>query len=485
MIALFYICQFFYYFCRLVVKDNQQIMELNQIQSVYFVGAGGIGMSALIRYFLSKGIQVAGYDRTPSSLTERLISEGAVIHFTDNVDLIPEPFRQPEQTVVIFTPAVPESHTELTYFRSNGFEVLKRSQMLGIITRSKRGLCIAGTHGKTTVSSMTAYLLKQSHVDCNAFLGGILKNTESNLMLSEKSDLTVAEADEYDRSFHQLTPYIAVITAADPDHLDIYGTPDAYRASFEKFTSLIRPQGALIMKYGLDITPQLQDGVKLYTYSATDSKADFHAQNIRIANGEIFFDFAGHSVYISDIQLGVPVRTNVENGVAAIALAWLNGVTPDEIRSAMQSFAGVERRFDFQLKKENIVLIDDYAHHPEELRSCILSVKELYAGRKVTGIFQPHLYSRTRDFADGFAQSLSLLDELILLDIYPAREEPIPGITSQVIFSHVTISNKTLCTKEQLPGIIANGNYEVVLTLGAGDIDRLIEPLKEILNSKL
>ena len=456
-------------------------MELNKIQSVYFIGAGGIGMSALIRYFLSKGIRVAGYDRTPTPLTERLISEGAAIHFTDNVELIPEPFRQPEQTVVIYTPAVSESHTELTFFRSNGFEILKRAQMLGIITKSKRGLCIAGTHGKTTVSSMTAYLLKQSHVDCNAFLGGVLKNTGSNLMLSDRSDLTVAEADEYDRSFHQLTPYMAVITSADPDHLDIYGTPEAYRESFEHFTSLIRQQGALILKYGTAITPQLQDGVTLYTYSAADSIADFHAQNIRISNGEIFFDFAGPSMLITDIQLGVPVRTNVENAIAAIALAWLNGVTADEIRAAMKSFAGVERRFDFQLKKEHIVYIDDYAHHPEELRNCILSVKELYAERKVTGIFQPHLYTRTRDFSAEFAQSLSLLDELILLDIYPAREEPIPGITSKVIFDNVTIPNKTLCAKEQLPEIIAAGNYEVVLTLGAGDIDRLVEPVKEIL----
>ena len=457
------------------------MMELNQIQSVYFIGAGGIGMSALIRYFLSKGIRVAGYDRTSTPLTERLISEGAAIHFTDNIELIPEPFRQPQQTVVVYTPAVPETHTELTFFRSNGFEILKRAQMLGIITKSKRGLCIAGTHGKTTVSSMTAYLLNQSHVGCNAFLGGVLKNTGSNLMLSDQSDLTVAEADEYDRSFHQLTPYMAVITSADPDHLDIYGTVDAYRESFEHFTSLIRPQGALILKYGTGITPRLKDNVKLYTYSATECKADFHAQNIHIANGEIFFDFAGPAVLIPDIQLGVPVRTNVENGVAAIALAWLNGVTSDEIRAAMKSFAGVERRFDFQLKKDHIVYIDDYAHHPEELKNCILSVKELYAGRKVTGIFQPHLYSRTRDFATGFAESLSLLDELILLDIYPAREEPIPGITSKVIFDNVTIANKTLCTKEQLPAIIATGNYEVVLTLGAGDIDRLVEPLKEIL----
>ena len=457
-------------------------MNLNQIQSVYFIGAGGIGMSALIRYCLSKGMRVAGYDRTSSPLTDCLISEGADIHYVDNVELIPDTFRSPDKTVVVYTPAVPEEHTELTFFRKNGFEVLKRSQMLGIITQSKRGLCIAGTHGKTTTSSMTAHLLKQSRVDCNAFLGGILKNTRSNLMLSEKSDLTVVEADEYDRSFHQLTPCMAVITSVDPDHLDIYGSPEAYRESFELFTSLIRPQGALILKYGIDVNPKLQDNVQLYTYSATNSNADFHARNIRIANGEIYFDFVGPSMLITDIQLGTPVRTNIENGVAAITLAWLNGVTPDEIRSAMQSFAGVERRFDLRLKKDTIVFIDDYAHHPEELSNCIRSVKELYVGRKVTGIFQPHLYTRTRDFIAEFALSLSLLDELILLDIYPAREEPIPGITSQAIFDKVTCSDKTLCTKEQLLEIMEVGNYEVVLTLGAGDIDRLVEPIKEILN---
>jgi UDP-N-acetylmuramate--alanine ligase len=321
-------------------------------------------------------------------------------------------------------------------------------------------------------------------VDCNAFLGGILKNTGSNLMLSQTSDLTGAEADEYDRSFHQLTPYMAVITAADPDHLDIYGNPGAYREGFEKFTSLIRPMGVLIMKHGIDITPQLQEGVKLYTYAANCDQADFHALNIRTGNGKLFFDFAGPSVFISDIELGVPVRTNIENAVAAISLAWLNGVAPDEIRNAMKTFAGAERRFDFRVKKDNIVYIDDYAHHPEELSSCIRSVKELYAGRKVTGIFQPHPYTRTRDFMDGFAQSLSLLDQLILLDIYPAREELIPGITSQVIFDKVTISDKILCTKAQLPEIIAAGRFEIVLTLGAGDIDRLVEPVRIILEHK-
>ncbi|SEF91227.1 UDP-N-acetylmuramate--L-alanine ligase [Parabacteroides chinchillae] len=460
-------------------------MNINTVKAVYFVGAGGIGMSALIRYFLSKGKFVAGYDKTPSALTEQLNKEGAAIHYEDNVDLIPEVCKSLSDTLVVYTPAVPESHTELVYFHTNGFEVVKRARVLGEVTNCSRGLCVAGTHGKTTTSSMTAHLLKQSQVDCNAFLGGILKNYNSNLMLSDKSDLTVIEADEFDRSFHWLTPYMAVITAADPDHLDIYGTPEAYHESFEKFTSLIRPDGILIMKKGISITPRLQKGVRLYTYSATDG-GDFHAENIRIGNGEIFFDFVAPDVRIADIQLGVPVKVNIENGIAAIALAWLNGVTADEIKKGMASFAGPVRRFDYHLKKDNIVLIDDYAHHPEELKASILSVKELYADKKVTGIFQPHLYTRTRDFAADFAASLSLLDELILLDIYPAREKPISGITSQVILDKVTISAKRLICKDELLDLIKSEkeSLEVVLMVGAGNIDRLVEPVKEILDKK-
>lgn len=459
-------------------------MDIDKLTAVYFVGAGGIGMSALIRYFLSKGKKVAGYDKTPSDLTETLRKEGAVIHYEDNVSLIPEAFRSPAATLVVYTPAVPESHTELLWFRAHGFEVMKRARVLGLITRSSRGLCIAGTHGKTTTSSMLAHLLKQSAVGCNAFLGGILKNYESNLLLSDKSDLTVIEADEFDRSFHWLTPYMAVITAADPDHLDIYGTAEAYRESFEKFTSLIRPDGVLIMRKGTQVTPQLQPGVKLYTYSAMEG-GDFHADNVRIGNGDIVFDFVGPDICVRDVKLGVPMKVNIENGVAAMAVAWLNGVTAEEMKQAMASFAGPRRRFDFHLKKDNIVLIDDYAHHPAELSASIRSVKELYAGRKVTGIFQPHLYTRTRDFAAEFAASLSLLDELILLDIYPAREEPIPGVTSQIIFDKVTIPAKRLCRKEELTSIISVGEYEVVLMVGAGNIDRLVEPVKEILEKKV
>lgn len=456
-------------------------MDITKITAVYFVGAGGIGMSALIRYFLSKGKRVAGYDRTPSALTEQLNRKGAEIHYEDRVELIAEAFRRPEETLVVYTPAVPQTHAELTFFRTGGFEVMKRARVLGEITNCSRGLCIAGTHGKTTTSSMLAHLLKQSSVDCNAFLGGILKNYDSNLLLSDRSDLTVVEADEFDRSFHWLTPYMAVITAVDPDHLDIYGTPEAYRESFEKFTSLIRPDGCLLMKKGIDLMPKLQPGVKLYTYSA-DEGGDFHAEQIRIGNGEIVFDFVGPEIHIPDVSLGVPVKVNIENAVAAMALAWMNGATPEEMKVAMAGFAGPRRRFDFHLKKPDLVLIDDYAHHPAELKASILSVKELYAGRRVTGIFQPHLYTRTRDFAADFAASLSMLDELILLDIYPAREEPIPGVTSRIIFDRVTIANKQMCSKEQLLDVVSAGKYEVVLMVGAGDIEKLVEPVREIIN---
>lgn len=460
-------------------------MEMQKITSVYFVGAGGIGMSALARYFRAKGKQVAGYDKTPSDLTTALIDEGIRIHYTDDITLIPEDCKQIDSTLVIYTPAIPETHTELNYFKTNGFTLMKRARVLGEITRTERGLCVAGTHGKTTTSSMLAHLLKQSHVDCNAFLGGILKNYNSNLMLSDKSDLAVIEADEFDRSFHWLNPYMAVITAVDPDHLDIYGTPAAYRESFEHFTSLVRPDGCLVMKKGLQLQPRLPEGTKLYTYSATE-EAGFFARNIRIGNGDIVFDFVTPDGCIPDVKLGVPVKVNIENGVAAMALAWLNGVTPEEIRRGMESFAGPVRRFDFHLKKDDIVLLDDYAHHPAELKASIQSVKELYPDKKVTGIFQPHLYTRTRDFAADFAASLSLLDELILLDIYPAREEPIPGVTSQIIFDQVTIPNKRMIRKEELLDLVQKeaASFEVVLMLGAGNIDRLVEPVKQILEKR-
>lgn len=458
--------------------------------NIYFIGAGGIGMSALIRYFLAKGRKAAGYDRVKSLITQQLNAEGANIHYEDNVALIPDAFKDKTHTLVVWTPAVPENHSELTYFRENGFEMMKRAQVLGEITRTARGLCVAGTHGKTTTSSMIAHLLKQSKVDCNAFLGGILKNYDNNLLLSDKSDLTVIEADEYDRSFHWLTPYMAVITSVSPDHLDIYGTPEAYRESFRHFTSLIRENGVLLMEAGIDIEPELQKGVKLYRYAvcdcgigtqSTENQADFYAKNIRIGHGEIVFDFVTPERIIPDICLGVPVKINILNGVAAMAIAFLNGVSDNELRAGMASFQGAKRRFDFHIKRDDLVLIDDYAHHPDELEASIGSVRELYPDKKLTVVFQPHLYSRTNDFYKGFASALSLADEVILIPIYPAREKPIPGVSSQIILDLVDASEKRLLNKEALLEHIEKNKYEVLLIAGAGDIELLVEPIKNIL----
>ena len=439
-------------------------------------------MSNLARYFLSKGKRVGGYDRTETKLTKKLQQEGAFVHYDDNPELIPAEFTDKESTLVVFTPAVPSSHRELTFFTNEGFTVIKRAQLLGEITRLSDAICVAGTHGKTTVSSMTAHLLKQSKVDCNAFLGGIVKNYNSNLLLSNTSNVTVVEADEYDRSFHWLTPWIAIITSADPDHLDIYGTAEAYRESFEKFTSLIRPDGHLLLKVGAPVTPRVGKGVKVWSYSETEG--DYHAENIRIGNGEIIFDFVSPKGIVHDVSLGVPVKINVENGVAAMAAAELSGVTPQEMRSAMQSFKGPERRFDFRIKQNNIVFMDDYAHHPNELSAAIRSIKALYPDKKVTSVFQPHLYSRTRDFVDEFARSLSLLEEVILLEIYPAREEPIEGVTSRLIFDKMTSARKRLCGKEELLDLLREEPLEVLVTFGAGDIDRLLPDIEDVLRKK-
>jgi UDP-N-acetylmuramate--alanine ligase len=448
--------------------------------SVYLIGAGGIGMSALARYFLFHGKKVGGYDRVESELTRQLNAEGAEIHYEDRIDLIPKTFKNKKDTLVIVTPAVPENLSEWIYFRQNGFAILKRAQALGEITRDARGLCVAGTHGKTTTSSMIAHLLKQSTVDCNAFLGGIVKNYDNNLLLSSKSDLTVVEADEYDRSFHWLTPYMAVITSVAPDHLDIYKTAEAYRESFTHFASLIRENGVLLMESSVDIEPELKNGVRLYHYGM--DKGDFHAENIRIGNGEIRFDLVTPERVITNIQLGVPVRINIQNGVAALAIAWLNGVSDDELRKGMASFKGAKRRFDFRIKRSNCVLIDDYAHHPEEIAASLSSVKELYHNKKLTVIFQPHLYSRTKDFYREFAKALSVADEVILIPIYPAREEPIAGVSSQLILNLVTTPEKHLYSKEELLEAICKKKRELVVVAGAGDIELLVEPLKKILD---
>ena len=451
--------------------------------SLYFVGAGGIGMSALVRYFLAKGYPVAGYDKTPSELTEKLLAEGAEIVYDESVSLIPSYCRDARSTLVVRTPAVPDTHAGLSYFRENGFTIIKRAELLGEITRSSKGLCFAGTHGKTTTSSMAAHIFHQSGIGCNAFLGGILKNYDSNLILDNKSPYSIIEADEYDRSFHHLSPYMAVITATDPDHLDIYGTREAYLESFSHFTSLIRPGGCLVMHKGIAATPRTQEGVQMYEYAGSE-ESDFYARNIRIGNGEIVFDFVTPREVIPDISLGVPVQINIENGVAAMAIAWLNGIPAEAIRQAMASFKGAKRRFDYWLKTDKCVLIDDYAHHPDEIRASIQSVRALYPDKKISAIFQPHLYSRTRDFAGDFAKALSLLDELILTEIYPAREQPIPGVTSQIILDQVTCKEKELCEKKMLLEKIKERNFEVLITLGAGDIDRLLPDIKAILETK-
>lgn len=440
-------------------------------------------MSALVRYFLSKGKQVAGYDRTPSELTETLIAEGAQIHYEESVDLIPDACKKKETTLVVLTPAIPQEHAELTYFRDNGFEIQKRAQVLGSITRSSKGLCVAGTHGKTTTSTMAAHLLHQSHIGCTAFLGGISKNYGTNLLLSAKSPYTVIEADEFDRSFHWLSPYMSVITSTDPDHLDIYGTEQAYLESFEHYTTLIQPGGTLIIRQGISLTPRVQEGVKVYTYSRDEG--DFHAENIRIGNGEIFIDFVAPDTRINNIRLGVPVSINIENGIAAMALAHLNGATDEEIRQGMASFRGVDRRFDFKIKNDRIVFLSDYAHHPSEIKQSVMSMRELYTDRKITAIFQPHLYTRTRDFYKEFADSLSLLDEVILTDIYPAREKPIAGVSSQLIYDNLRPGiEKSLCRKEEIPDIVKNKEIDVLITLGAGDIDNYVPEICRILENR-
>lgn len=458
-------------------------MDVNTLKAVYFIGAGGIGMSALVRYFLSKGKTVGGYDRTPTELTRKLEEEGASIHYEDNVEGISQDFLDAQTTLVVYTPAIPTEHKELTFFRQQGFEVQKRAQVLGMLTRTERGLCVAGTHGKTTTSTLAAYLLDHSHVGCNAFLGGISKNYGTNLLLSDTSDFVVIEADEFDRSFHWLTPYASVITATDSDHLDIYGDHAAYVESFRKYTSLIRPDGYLIVKKGIDLTPDVQPGVTVYTYATNEG--DFHATNIHTGNGEITFDYVSPLGNINGIRLGVPVYVNIENGIAAMALAQIAGATADEIRAAMPGFRGVDRRFDFKLKNDRIVFLSDYAHHPAEIRQSVYSMRMLYPDRKITAVFQPHLYTRTRDFYKDFADSLSLLDEVILLDIYPAREEPIAGVSSRLIYDHLRPGiEKSLCHKEDLLDTLRNKKLDVLITLGAGDIDNYVPQIYEILKDR-
>lgn len=453
-------------------------------KNIYFVGIGGIGMAALARYFLSKGCRVAGYDRTLSALTHALAEEGAAVSDSDSMDAIPADFRDPATTLVVYTPAVPAENVPLRFFSDSGFTVMKRAAVLGLITRHSKSLCFAGTHGKTTTSSMAAHILHTSSTGCNAFLGGILRNYGSNLLLSRTSPYSVVEADEYDRSFHQLSPYIAVVTATDPDHLDIYGNEENYLESFAHFTELISPDGALIIHEGLKLKPRTAQGVRTYTYSR--DSGDFHAENIRYGEGTIRFDFVAPGRRIDDVELGVPVEINIENAIAAMAACHLTGApTDDDMRRAMATFQGAERRFQFLLKQPGgKVVIDDYAHHPDELKMSIRSVKALYPGRRLTVAFQPHLYSRTRDFAPEFAEALSLADEVILTDIYPARELPIPGVTSKIIFDRINCDNKALISKLDFVETIKNRNFDILLSLGAGDLSNLLPQVVEFLTDE-
>lgn len=457
-------------------------MEIKDIQSVYFVGAGGIGMSAIARYFISRGMVVGGYDKTPSDLTRQLEKEGMLIHYEENVNLIPQACRQKESCLVIYTPAIPAEHKELQYFRKEGFEIQKRAQVLGTLTKEHKGLCVAGTHGKTTTSTMCAHIMHQSHLDCNAFLGGISKNYGTNYILSE-SDYVVIEADEFDRSFHWLRPWMSVITATDPDHLDIYGTKEAYLESFRHYTELIQPGGALIVHRGLEMQESLQEGVRRYDYALNEG--DFHAENIKIDNGEITFDFVSPIESVRNIELGQPVPINIENAIGAMAMAQLAGCTVEELRYGMKTYGGVDRRFDFKIKNDKRVFLSDYAHHPKEIYHSARSIRELYRDRKITAIFQPHLYTRTRDFYKEFADALSQLDEVILTEIYPAREQPIEGITSQLIYDNLRPGvEKLLIRKDDVLDYVKSHDFDVLIVLGAGDLDNYVPQITKILEGK-
>lgn len=458
-------------------------MELKDIKAVYFVGAGGIGMSAIARYFIRKGMVVAGYDKTPSELTKQLEREGALLHYEENTDEIPHACRDPKQCLVIYTPAIPAEHKELQYFCANGFTVEKRAQVLGTLTRTHKGLCVAGTHGKTSTSTMCAHIMHQSHIDCNAFLGGISKNYSTNYIISAESDYVVIEADEFDRSFHWLRPWMSVITATDPDHLDIYGTKEAYLESFRHYTTLIKPGGALIIHRGLEMHADVQPGVKVYEYSRTEG--DFHAENIRIDNGTITFDFVSPIENVKDVELGQPVPINIDNGIAAMAMAQLAGCTAEELKYGMKTYRGVDRRFDFKINDSRHVLLSDYAHHPKEIYQSAKSIRELYKGRHITAIFQPHLYTRTRDFYRDFADALSQLDEVILTEIYPAREQPIEGVTSQLIYDNLRPGiEKSIIRKDDVLDLVKQRDFDVLVILGAGDLDNYMPQITKIIENK-
>ena len=445
-------------------------MNLNDIKKIYFIGIGGIGMSALARYFNGRGVEVHGYDRTQTPLTDELSAEGMTIHYEDDIKYIPE-----NVDLVVYTPAVPSSHSELTFFRNNGYTVLKRAAVLGIISRGMKAIAVAGTHGKTTTTSITTHVLQTCGIDCTAFLGGIANNFSSNFVEGQ-SAWVVVEADEFDRSFLHLSPTLAVLTAMDADHLDIYGDVEVMHEGFNEFVNQTYEHGKVFIKKGLPLKP-LTNGATLHTYGVNEG--EFAATNIRVEGGYFVFDLKSPIENIDNLKFTLPGRHNVSNATAAIAIAQELGANAKDIRKSLLTFKGIKRRFEFIIREDDKVFIDDYAHHPEELRAAIGAAKELYPTKHLTGIFQPHLYTRTRDFVDGFAETLSMLDTVYLLDIYPAREEPITGVTSEIIFEKITTEDKVLLKKSELLDQLDLKNVEVLMTLGAGDIDRLVKPIGE------
>jgi UDP-N-acetylmuramate--alanine ligase len=461
------------------------MIDTKNIEGIYFIGIGGIGMSALARYFMAGDFAVAGYDRSESSLTLALSEEGCDISYKDDINSLPAILRDPstkDKTLIIYTPAIPAGNNIISFFRSNGYKMFKRSEILGEISEKTDTLAVSGTHGKTTVSAMLAHLLKQSHVGCSAFLGGISKNYNSNLLLGE-SRFTVMEADEFDRSFHRLHPFMAVVTSVDADHLEIYGDHPAMIEAYNEFCRKIRKGGNLVVNSKIRDKIAIPDGVAGFTYGLSED-TDFRSLNIKQKGDSYRFDLKTPDKIIEDISFTFPGLINIENATAASAIALLCSVTEQELRKAFISFRGVQRRFDIRINYPGLVYIDDYAHHPEEIRACITSVKEYFGGRKITGIFQPHLYSRTRDHAGGFAQILDILDDVILLPVYPAREEPIEGVSSEMIYKMMKLKKKRLLNKEDIPGELDIENLDVLLTIGAGDIDRLVAPIEETLKRR-
>jgi UDP-N-acetylmuramate--alanine ligase len=454
-------------------------MNFNTIHSVYFLGIGGIGMSALARYFHIQGKVVGGYDLTSTPLTTELSKMGMNIHFQDDIDLIPDSFSDINNTLVVNTPAVPENNYELQHFRLNNFKIMKRAEVLGELFNANKGVAVAGTHGKTSVSTFTSFLLHETGVGCSAFLGGISKNFNSNLVLS-KSDIVVAEADEFDRSFLQLYPNLLLVTTVDADHLDIYSDMNDIKNTFNQLLQQVDIGGTIILNQKVDL--KIPEGRKALSYSLDNPESDYYASDLRIVDGSYTFTLNTPNGPINHLKVEVPGRTNVENAIAALAISCELGTTHETIQTALPQLKGVVRRFDVQYKSKDIVYIDDYAHHPRELDAVIGSIRELYPGKKLTAIFQPHLYTRTRDFADEFAESLSKVDELLLLDIYPAREEPLPGVTSRTIFDKIPLQNKQCCSKVNLLSIVKDLNIEVLLTVGAGDIDKYVELIKKTLS---